>query len=279
MRIYNMKTLKKLHPHYFLLIVFFISTLSGNIFAQNFPEKPVPPRLVNDFTATLKPEELDALESKLLAFNDSTSTQLAIVILKTLDGYPISEYSFALGEKWGIGQKGKNNGILLLISMSERKIFIAPGYGLEAVLTDAASKRIIETIIKPAFKQKQYYAGLDEATNTIISITKGEFTSDQYASKKRNFPIGIILLIVGIIFLVGFYKVRKTMNYSKLNHVPFWTAWMLLDAISRKNSGHWNNFHSGSGGFGGFGGGGSSGGGFGGFGGGSFGGGGAGGNW
>lgn len=261
----------------FVLILIFASTFIS--FSQEFPEKSVPPRLVNDFTNTLQADEKEALEKKLVSFNDSTSTQIAIVMVQTIDGYPIADYSFKLGEKWGIGQKGKNNGILVLVSLGERKIFIAPGYGLEGSVTDAASRRIIERVIKPAFKQKQYYEGLDEATNTLMSLTKGEFTADEYVKKGPKFPIMPFLLIIGIIIFVLFYKVKKTVNYASTNQVPFWTAWMLLNALSSRGSGSWNDFSSGRGGFGGFGGGSSDGGGFGGFGGGSFGGGGAGGDW
>lgn len=262
-----------------IFVLFFILASTAASYGQEFPEKPVPARLVNDFTNTLQADEKDALEKKLVAFNDSTSTQIAIVMMQTLDGYPLADYSFKLGEKWGIGQKGKNNGIIILISLGERKVFIAPGYGLEGSVTDAVSRRIIEMVIKPAFRQKQYYEGLDEATNTLMSLTKGEFTADEYVKKGHKFPLLPFMLIIGIIIFIGFYKVKKTINYASMNHVPFWTAWMLLNALSSRGSGSWNDFSSGRGGFGGFGGGSNDGGSFGGFGGGSFGGGGAGGDW
>src|SRR4030095_1964890 len=114
----------------FLLIL--LLPFSG--FTQDFPEKPSPPRLVNDFTNTLSGEEINSLENKLIIYNDTTSTQIAIVMIHSLDGYPIDDYTFQLAEKWGIGQKGKNNGVLLLVAKDDRKIFIATGYGMEGVM-------------------------------------------------------------------------------------------------------------------------------------------------
>jgi uncharacterized protein len=96
--------------------------------AQTFPQRPNPPKLVNDFAAVMSANEVSALEIKLVAFNDSNSTQIAIVTLKSIGEYDIAEYAFELGEKWGIGQKGKNNGILILIAPAERKVFIATGH-------------------------------------------------------------------------------------------------------------------------------------------------------
>ena len=112
----------------YLLILFLL--VFGTLKAVEFPPSPNPPRLVNDFTNTLSPRETEALEEKLLRFNDTTSTQIAVVIVNTIDGYPLESYAFELGEKWGIGNKGKNNGALLLVVLQDRKLFIATGYGL-----------------------------------------------------------------------------------------------------------------------------------------------------
>lgn len=242
--------------------------------AQKLPPKPEPPRLVNDFTNTLSSSEADRLENKLVAFNDSTSTQIAVVIIRTLDGYPISDYAFQLGEAWGIGQAKNNNGALLLIAMEDRELFIATGYGLEGALPDARAKRIVETDIKPFFKQEQYYAGIDKGTDQMIAAVKGEYKEPvKRKNKERGLPLfAIIIIFFVIMFLARIFGAKQ---HARVNNIPFWTAWMLLNAARRKSNrsgGSW-----GGGGFGGFGGGG--GGGFGGFGGGSFGGGGAGGKW
>ena len=245
--------------------------------AVEFPPTPNPPRLVNDFTNTLTPNETEALEQKLLGFNDTTSTQIAVVIINTVDGYPVESYAFELGEKWGIGNKGKNNGALMLVVLQDRKIYIATGYGLEGALTDALSRRIIENDIKPFFKEGKYYEGINAGVTKIIDVVKGEYrdTSPRKKKGKSDLPsILLVLLVLGIIFLYKIFSVRR---YAEINNITFLAAWLLLNAARGRQSGSWGNFNSGSGGFGG----GSSGGGgsFGGFGGGSFGGGGAGGSW
>ncbi len=255
-----------------LLIVFLF--ISAHLFAVEYPKRPDPPRLVNDFTNTLSPNEINQLERKLVAFNDSTSTQIAVVIMKSLDGYPASEYAVQLAEQWGIGQKKTNNGALLLVSMDEHQLFIATGYGLEGVMPDALTKRIIENDIKPFFKEKQYYQGIDKGTDQMIALVKGEYKATPTKKNGNNIPGFIILLIFIVIIVV--MKVSNVRNYSALNNIPFWAAWALINAASARSRGRWSDFNGGSGGFGG---GSSGGGGFGGFGGGSFGGGGAGGSW
>lgn len=261
--------------NYLLIVCFFL--FSAVQAAVEFPPAPNPPRLVNDFTNTLTPNETEALEQKLLGFNDTTSTQIAVVIINTVDGYPVESYAFELGEKWGIGNKGKNNGALMLVVLKDRKIYIATGYGLEGALTDALSRRIIENDIKPFFKEGRYYEGINAGVSKIIDVVKGEYqdTSNRKKMGAGKFPsIVFVLLVLGIIFLFKIFSVRR---YAQLNSITFLAAWLLLNAARGRQSGSWGNFNSGSGGFGG----GSSGGGgsFGGFGGGSFGGGGAGGSW
>jgi uncharacterized protein len=259
-------------------LLLFIFLLAGFTSAAiDFPPKPDPPRLVNDYTSTLTESEISRLENKLVIFNDTTSIQIAVVILKTLDGYPLSDYAFELAERWGIGQSETNNGVLLLISKEERKLYIATGYGMEGMMPDALTRRIIAENITPHFRQGSYYDGIDEGTTQIMLLAKGEYKGKGRKEDKAPFiGIGIILFILFIIFLM---RVRSVRAYSSLNDIPFWLVWQLLSSGTNKHKGKWSDFSGGRGSFGGFGGGGSGGGGFGGFGGGSFGGGGAGGSW
>jgi uncharacterized protein len=261
-----------------LTLAFVFSFVLPGLLAQTFPEKSN--TLVTDYTNTLNPQEKTALENKLLAFNDSSSTQIAIVMLATLDGYPLDDYARRLAQAWGIGEKKKNNGALILVSMKERKITIQVGYGLEAVIPDALAKRIIEQVIKPRFKEGAWFDGLDKGTDTMIGLARGEFKADALGKETApHFPVALILIVGGIICIVIFSKVNTVRNYSNMNHISFWAAWALLSAASSSHSGRWNSFSSGGGIFGGGGGSDSGGGGFGGFGGGSFGGGGASGSW
>ena len=249
-----------------LLVTFCIQLRAGD-----FPERSS--TIVTDYTNTLSTGERDALEQQLVAFNDSTSTQIAIVILSSVGNYDISEYAVQLYNKWGIGQKEKNNGVLILVARDDRKVFIATGYGIEGVLPDALCKRIVNNDILPAFKAGQYYEGLAAAVNSIEGIVKGEYTADQYMNQKdKSFPWFGLLLMVFIFIMIIFSKIRSTRNYARRNNLGFWAAWALLNAAMNRgrSRGSWGSFSSGSG-FGG--------GGFGGFGGGSSGGGGAGGSW
>ncbi|MCC6570752.1 MAG: TPM domain-containing protein [Chitinophagales bacterium] len=232
---------------------------------RGIPEAPSPPRLVNDFAGLWSDDKSDLLEQKLVSFNDSTSSQITVVTVESIGDYDISEYAVELGRKWGIGQKDKNNGILILVAKQERKVDIEVGYGLEAYLTDYDSKRIIEELIVPAFKQNNYYKGVDDATDRIIGLITGSYTNDGSKSVADQMPTWLVLLIVFGIFAFIIYQSRKQSAVSMTGRG--WRKW-----DSTPPGGFW-------GGGGGFSGGGSSGGGFGGFGGGSFGGGGSSGSW
>ena len=157
------------------------------ICSQDFPARPVPPRLVNDFAGFLGAGEINALEHKLVAFNDSTSTQIAIVIVKDLNGYDKADYAQRLAEKWGIGQKGLNNGVLILVKPktpdSKGEVQIAQGYGLEGVIPDLICSEIVDNDILPAFRRGDYYGGLNKATSTIMALARGEYTAAQYGKK------------------------------------------------------------------------------------------------
>ena len=229
--------------------------------AQDIPAKPTSPRMVNDLAGILN-GNTSALETKLRAYNDTTSTQIVVVTVASLNGYDIADFSQRLAESWGIGQKGKNNGLLILVAASEHKMRIEVGYGLEAFVPDAKAKWIITNIMKPAFKQNDYIGGINGAVDEIMNKASGAYKrdgseTDAKSSKKGN---GWLYWII-ILGFIAFSIFRKRSN-----------------GYSRYSSG---GAMLGGGLFGGFGGGGSGGSGdsFGGFGGGSFGGGGASGDW
>ncbi|MEI8203309.1 MAG: TPM domain-containing protein [Bacteroidota bacterium] len=258
-------------------LIFLGIFLSGfSVFSQDgIPDKPKPPRLVNDFSNILSPQDANSLEQKLIRFNDSTSTQIVIVIINDLGGRDETDFADRLGEKWGVGQKGQNNGIVILIKPTAgnggHKARISVGYGLEGVIPDATAHRIIDEEMIPYFKKNQYYQGIDAAVNTLISLSKGEFTATQYNKRSSGkgglfrviFPIAIMLIVF---IIMGISKGKGPTSPGK--SLPFW---MMLGMMgSGRSSGSWGGFSGGGGG------GGSS---FGGFGGGSFGGGGASGSW
>ncbi len=244
--------------------------------SQNLPDKPNPQRLVNDYTNTLSPEEVNQLETKLVTYADSTSTQIVVLMVDDLLGYDKADYAFKIAESWGIGQKGSNNGVLILIKPTgkkgERGAFIAVGYGLEPVITDALSRRIVENEMIPNFRENRFYAGLDQATSILMQLASGEFPAG-YSKNAKSKPKAFAFLIPIFIILIVLLMIKKggnnTMGGGK--NTSFWTSLFLLSALNNSGSGSWGNFSSGGSSGGG--------GGFGGFGGGSFGGGGAGGSW
>jgi uncharacterized protein len=176
--------------------------------ASDVPARPSPPRLVNDLAGLLQADEVAALEQKLLSYSDTTSTQIAIVTIKSIGPYDISAYAYRLAETWGIGQKGKNNGILILTAVAERKVYIATGYGMEAVLPDAIAKRITEYTLKPNYKNGQYYEGLDKATNLIINVASGEYQADPQDQEEGGSPV-YFWLIIGALALIILFNFRK----------------------------------------------------------------------
>ncbi|MDR6570145.1 TPM domain-containing protein [Chitinophaga ginsengisegetis] len=239
--------------------------------AQNIPPRPNPPTLVNDFAGVLLKTEDDALEQKVVAYFDSTSTQIAIVTLKSIGDYDISQVSLKILRDWGIGTKGKNNGILILVSVEDRKIRIETGYGMEGVVPDAVANQIISQIIKPAFREGHYYQGLDGAVEAIQKAAAGEYRADPRQSKPGISPGAIFLIIMVIVIIVsiiGRGGGGGRGGGTTYNRRGGW-IWPVIGGMG--------GFGSGSGGGGWSGGGG--GGGFGGFGGGSGGGGGASGSW
>ncbi|MBP6386606.1 MAG: TPM domain-containing protein [Pseudarcicella sp.] len=240
----------------------------GNIaIAQNTPPKPNPPVLVNDFVNILSTTEKATIENKLKAYSDSTSTQIAIVIVKNTGESDPYDFAIKIAKEWGVGQKEKNNGLLLLWATETRKIRIVTGRGLEGALPDAICKRIINTIIKPYFQAGQYYEGLDLATTEIIKRASGEFEAEPSTDHAID-PFFVFLIILIVLFILLKILARKN-NGGGGNGRAF-----------RGNSGWGGPIIFGSGGSSSWGsGGGFDSGGFGGFGGGDFGGGGAGGDY
>jgi uncharacterized protein len=253
---------------FLLATVLFLQALlfANNTFAQNIIAKPSPATLVTDVAGVLTPEQKQALENKLVAIDDSSSNQIAVVIIPTLDGYPKEEYANKLFRAWGIGDKKKNNGVLLLIAINDRQIWIEVGYGLEGAIPDITALNIIDNDIKPAFKAGNYYEGINKATDNIAKAAVGEYKVAK-AKKSKSKGSGGFLIILIIIFLIlrsGRGGGGSNIGGSGFSDVA---TGLLLGSIL------------GGGGRGGGGGYGGGGGGFGGFGGGSSGGGGAGGSW
>ncbi len=250
-----------------------VTLLWITLLQAQIPERPSPPRLVNDFAGVLSPGQASSLESTLEQFARETSTRIVIVTVKDLQGYDPGDFAFRLGESWGVGQKGKNNGVVILVKPKEGsgqgRVFIATGYGLEGVLPDAVvNGAVIDNEMIPWFRQNDYFKGLESGIKVIMDITRGEYTAEDY---QKNYTGGggmAGIVIMFIIFLV-IIMMRSRRFYSPGKNIPLWIALGMLSG-NHPHRGTFRDFSSGPGGFTG---------GFGGFGGGSFGGGGAGGSW
>ena len=188
-----------------LLIYFLFSVCAIAQIEKVIPQRPSPPRLVNDFTNTLTPEQVQALENKLVAYDDSTSNQIAIVIIPTMNDYPIEDVSLRILREWGVGNKEKNNGIVILIAKEDRKIRIETGSGLEGAVPDIIAKSIIDNDITPNFKAGNFYRGLDEATDDLIKAAAGEYKAPEGYNQKganRGIGFGKIFPALFILFII-----------------------------------------------------------------------------
>jgi uncharacterized protein len=190
-----------------LLFWFCVCFLVNNSFAQ----KPIPElwgQRVHDEAHVLKPETIDRLEKKLKSYEDSTSNQIAILTIQSLDDDVLEQYSLRVAEKWKLGQKEKDNGALLLIVVDDHKMRIEVGQGLEGVLTDALSNRIIRNEIAPAFRRGDYDAGVTAGIYGIERAIGGEYSNVEKASSDYTWiAIGIMAgLFFIIVLIVSFVK-------------------------------------------------------------------------
>jgi len=190
---------------FFMIYAFGLNKLHSQTEKQSLIKNP--PTLteyVTDETGTLTAEQLATLRKKLKTFRDSTSTQIVVYMVNTINDEPIEEVSYAIADKNKIGRKGYNNGVLLLISKNDKKLRIEVGYGLEGALTDALSKQISREEITPYFKSNDFYTGIDKGINAIVSAVKGEYhlnvKNEESPNKKSdNSDVWIIILVVGIV--------------------------------------------------------------------------------
>lgn len=244
--------------------------------APHLPDQQNPPRLVNDFASVLTEEQRNSLESKLVSFDDSTSNQIAVVTVGTLDGYDAAEYATELHRKWKVGTEDKDNGILILVKPKNEEgygdVFISIGYGLEGAIPDATAKRIINDRMIPHFKDNDYYGAIDSACDKLMELASGEYSESEDESLE-GLGIFSAAFFFGLILLFILLVIKSSKNGGGKNGNGGGSG-------GRSSNGGGPIIRGGGGNIGGgFSGGSIGGGGFGGFGGGMAGGGGAGGRW
>ncbi len=164
---------------------------------------------VTDYTeSTLTVEQRGKLEAKLKAFEESTSNQIAVLIMPSLDGTDLEDFSMEVAEAWKIGQKGKDNGVILLFFMEDHKDRIEVGYGLEGLLTDAVSKWILDKEVEPRFKAEKYYEGIDIAIDKIMLSTTGEYQKEiapaMEAERKNSNALIFFLILAVVAGIIGY---------------------------------------------------------------------------
>ena len=168
-----------------IIIILIALGMFGAVFAQEgIPDPPKPPRLVNDYAGILDPGQVQSLEQRLVAYNDSTSTQITVVIVPSLNGYDKSDFAQRLGQKWGVGGSKFNNGFVILVkpktATEQGDVFIATGYGVEALVPDATARLIVEREMVPYFKTNDYFGGINAAVTALQKFTKGECKANTY---------------------------------------------------------------------------------------------------
>jgi uncharacterized protein len=214
-------------------------------------------------------DEQAQLERMLVNYTDTTSTQIAVVTVKSLNGYEINDYVTRLFNKWGIGGSKNNNGVLILIKpkTAEEKgqAYIQPGYGMEGVLPDVVCNRIVDSEMIPRLQDGQNAEAVVAAVNIMFNLAKGSYSADQYMKKtsgkkkKDNSLVPIAIIFVIILIVSSFGGRGKGRNLGSKGQLPLWILLSLLNSGGGRGS--FGGFSSGGGGFGGFGGGRSGGGG------------------
>ena len=247
-------------------LILFASLLFTQIgFAQfEIPEIPKEQTSIYDYANILSADEKAQLEEKLVRYSDSTTTQIVVITIESLKGEDIGILTPKWGQTWGIGGTAKtDNGVLILLAKSERKIWISAGFGVEDRLTAGIGGEITRNIIVPEFKAGNYYSGLDKGTTAIIDVLKGKYKGKRKANKKEGIPPIVLILIVVFILVLLSRRKNNGGNSGSSGGGPSFMDILILSSLGGggRGSGGFGG-SSGGGGFGGgFGGGGFSGGG------------------
>ena len=235
------------------------SLLTSVAYGQAIPPKPNPPRLVNDLANILTAEQEQALENKLVKYDDSTSTQIVVLTIETIGGTSIEEYALQILRDWGVGNKRTNNGIVIVAAIQDRKMRIEVGYGLEGVVPDITAQHVIEENLAPNFREGNYYRGFDQAADALIEAAAGRYQAPENYRKGKGKPGGSVLMMLVVIFLIIMFISRGGRGGGGMasrrgfgrNIPPIW--WLPTGGGSWGGGG--GGWSGGGGGFGGFGGG------------------------
>src|SRR6185436_4764063 len=189
---------------FFLIIFLGVSFCVNAQIDKVIPAKPSSYYAVVDNTNTITNEQKEALNRKLTHYKDSTSNEIAVVMIPTLKDYPVEEVALGIIRNWGVGGKEHSNGVVLLVAKNDRKVRIETGYGLEGAIPDVTAKNIIDNEITPNFKEGNFYRGLDEATDAIFKAAAGEYKAPKGQGKRKGLsPFQIFFIIVIFWIILG----------------------------------------------------------------------------
>ena len=197
-RPYRNYTKRGVYQRFLFSVLLALCSIQFGFSQFNIPDKPkktTEQTSVYQYTPVLSESQKSSLEQKLIKYSDTTSTQIVVAIISSTQGENINYLGAQWGQKWGIGQEKEDNGILILLAKDDRKIAINTGYGVEHLLTDAMSRRIIERDIIPYFKQNDYNGGLNRGVDAIFEVMTGEYQGTRQENSTEEFPGGFIILL------------------------------------------------------------------------------------
>lgn len=216
-----------------ITLILIVSVCFTALAKDAIPPAPKPARLVNDLAGVLTRAQANALEQRLVTFNNETSNLICIVTVDDLGGYEAKDFAYEIGDRWGVKSSGKDNGIVILIkprNLTAGEVYISVGYDLEGALPDATAKRIIDEIMIPELQKGRYDAAIENAVNQIIPILKGEISIPRSemdraseSDKEAGIATAILAAIFGLVALFIFLRegrrnrlIRKAVNSGKV---------------------------------------------------------------
>ncbi|QQS35067.1 MAG: TPM domain-containing protein [Ignavibacteriales bacterium] len=234
-------------------LILFIFILSQAGISQ--PDIPQLKQWATDLSSTLSSGEINSLNRRLKTYEDTTSNQLVLLMIPTLDDYPIEMFTHEVAEKNKIGTKENNNGVLFFIARNDRKLRLEVGYGLEGALPDALANSIIRNDIVPYFKRNEFYNGIVSGLNAIVAAIGGEYANSPEPSDESQ-PVSVISTILFILIAIIISFLRKGSGRGGGGFIYYGGG---FGGSGGRSSGSFGSFGGFSGGGGSFGGGGSSG--------------------